>query len=931
MAETTTPTPTIAEQVSSTRQDIATARTNLQAMRSPEAGAQALRRVGRGAMKNRALRKAQTGKVDAAKKIGLKSLAAQEESFELSVAQGAPEFAKPEILSKTVGEAKDYITNRIAVLQDKISSYKERANRYSDKDDEYRERKYDYKADNYDAEMRAYQKALGKDDATLSKEYFSGYIKDYARYARDKEEARNDYKLAKWKGEKATEAKVAELEKAGYTKQVIYKYDKGNPTTTDYAMYNKGTGDWETVATFKTPGQVDVSKMNLQGYVPSGFSTVKVGGKDWTSKVSVGVYKGDKGYATPYQTTAQLNQVELAEVYKPTTMVSSVTEPTIASVSAASIARADIRKPSLYTRVDRFLGGYLPGGNTPEEVKKASNTYQGVAYSDSKTQAVEVGTGLVATEQGRDKSGNWKMNTRTANLEDHYFIKGIDGEWIDMGVYKEFKQTVSDTKPDITSVSSPGMSSYGVSSMTKNEAFTNLVTRKTNIRDLFGEPKLYVKSTTPFVAVENSYPSGQGTGIINIPTPDQQAKIDKASYDGSIKGIAVNAVGLIVAGAKKYKGAVVDPLSQAKIIPTINNGKLEFTQLAGTVTLKNAGDTYEFIGGKKDELIQKIKSTYDEKLKDVPVIKGVTTVAGGALGVVDKYVWEPAKQGMPVGSEGSPIRTAYKFYTGSDTTPAFGDGKKPATEERGFMTISKDQEKTAQKAGIPYWVVSTPKQNIEMGNVLSEIPSYDLTAGPMPTKDYSMLTDKSEFVGDAWRGFTSTFMNKPSGEMTPWEAAHGEQREGLGLSQGSFTALDAVLPPKYILKKTAGKLIDFEVGSFKTARDVRVAEELYQWEKANRNQDLSRLYISSSVVGDAPIKVVDTKVETVPAINLFGVFKGENPFRKEVSTSEVSYPSIDFEKLQANAGPTSPWDLTLLRLQKKKLIQFMTQLLILIL
>jgi len=344
MAETPTqtvetPTQTVAEQVSATRSNITSTRSNLQNLKGPTTSASQLRRGGRStSMKSRAIRKATKGSIDSIKKTGLKTLAAQEESFELSVAKGAPEYAKPEVLNKAAGEAKDYITKRIDYLKGKIASYKKKEDRADEKDDDYREKKYGYKADNYDEEMRAYQKALGKNDKTLVKEYFSGYTKDYARYRRDKEEASNDYKLAKWKGDKATEQKIADLEKSGYTKQIIYKYNKGNPTTTDLAMYNKGTGDWETVGTFKTPGKVDVSKMNLQGYSPAGFSTIKYGGQDWTSKISVGVYKGAKGYATPYQGVAELNQQDIAKVYAPKITTSSYSAPEISSVSALSSA-----------------------------------------------------------------------------------------------------------------------------------------------------------------------------------------------------------------------------------------------------------------------------------------------------------------------------------------------------------------------------------------------------------------------------------------------------------------------------------------------------------------------------------------------------------------------------------------------------------------
>jgi len=57
--------------------------------------------------------------------------------------------------------------------------------------------------------------------------------------------------------------------------------------------------------------------------------------------------------------------------------------------------------------------------------------YGGKPFSQSKTMAVEVGTGRIATEN--------KLNTQNANLEDHYFIKDNSGRWIDTGVFNRKK------------------------------------------------------------------------------------------------------------------------------------------------------------------------------------------------------------------------------------------------------------------------------------------------------------------------------------------------------------------------------------------------------------------------------------------------------------------------------------------------------------
>ena len=87
-----------------------------------------------------------------------------------------------------------------------------------------------------------------------------------------------------------------------------------------------------------------------------------------------------------------------------------------------------------YKKADTAAHGYLPGGVTPQEYKvqvaqsqKPLSSYGGTPYKESKTMAVEVGTGRIAREAG--------LNTGTANLEDHHFIKDASGKWVDVGVY----------------------------------------------------------------------------------------------------------------------------------------------------------------------------------------------------------------------------------------------------------------------------------------------------------------------------------------------------------------------------------------------------------------------------------------------------------------------------------------------------------------
>ena len=70
----------------------------------------------------------------------------------------------------------------------------------------------------------------------------------------------------------------------------------------------------------------------------------------------------------------------------------------------------------------------VSGGSVPPM------TYNGVGYTQGKTQAVEVGTGKIAKDNN--------LNTRNANLEDHYFIKTSSG-WKDVGIFDSSKKTES--------------------------------------------------------------------------------------------------------------------------------------------------------------------------------------------------------------------------------------------------------------------------------------------------------------------------------------------------------------------------------------------------------------------------------------------------------------------------------------------------------
>jgi hypothetical protein len=63
----------------------------------------------------------------------------------------------------------------------------------------------------------------------------------------------------------------------------------------------------------------------------------------------------------------------------------------------------------------------------PLKPQAPMSTYNNTHYSNAKTMAVEKNTGRIATQHG--------LNTRNADLEDHYFIQTPNNTWRDMGVY----------------------------------------------------------------------------------------------------------------------------------------------------------------------------------------------------------------------------------------------------------------------------------------------------------------------------------------------------------------------------------------------------------------------------------------------------------------------------------------------------------------
>ena len=149
--------------------------------------------------------------------------------------------------------------------------------------------------------------------------------------------------------------------------------------------------------------------------------------------------------------------------------------------------------------------------------------------------------------------------------------------------------------------------------------------------------------------------------------------------------------------------------------------------------------------------------------------------------------------------------------------------EEPFKEDYGIMTVFKEDELKVRDTSIPYFAVDkniSPFEAVELGTVLSTVPSYLLSSPTKPIKKFKFR--------DIWEGVSLGFINKPSGELTPSGVFYGSQRD-IDVSGGNVLNFPRI--------KTADKLANFLVGNVRTATEVRHAENLYQWKKSQRDSD----------------------------------------------------------------------------------------------
>jgi len=213
-----------------------------------------------------------------------------------------------------IAERKEYwnkkISDRVDWWNAEPSSYRNRENRDGERYRKinHKERLNDYEDDLDEdiAKWQGYKKGLSKGSQELNANKdvsfndIESYAWDVAGYEEDREEARNENREFKRK----QTAKIKDLEKKGYTPQVIERSFKGNPKGVDLSFYNKNTGDWKKVASFDVKGGVDVSKLNKVGYSQPTQRSLTFAGKDYKFQSRVGVYKNTSGdLFTPYEKT----------------------------------------------------------------------------------------------------------------------------------------------------------------------------------------------------------------------------------------------------------------------------------------------------------------------------------------------------------------------------------------------------------------------------------------------------------------------------------------------------------------------------------------------------------------------------------------------------------------------------------------------------
>lgn len=209
------------------------------------------------------------------------------------------------------------ISDKIASWNSKSSSYQNKTNK---KGERYRRLSHKERLDGYEdgldediAKWEGYKKGLSNgigqlnSNKDISFSDIESYALDVANFEESKEEARNKNQLFKRKQTR----KIKDLEKRGYTPEIIERSFKGNPLGVDLLYYNKLTRDYQKIASYDVKGNIDVSKLTRVGFSQPTQRSVEFAGKEFKFNSRIGIYKEVSGdLVTPYSKTG-LNESAL--------------------------------------------------------------------------------------------------------------------------------------------------------------------------------------------------------------------------------------------------------------------------------------------------------------------------------------------------------------------------------------------------------------------------------------------------------------------------------------------------------------------------------------------------------------------------------------------------------------------------------------------
>ena len=205
----------------------------------------------------------------------------------------------------------DYKAHYSKKIADREAWFRNKSSKYRhDQDNKDKQNKtldkYEDDLDEKLAKMQGYKKGLSKGQSELEANKdvdvssIESYAMDLGNYEEDKEEARNEKRAF----EKDQKLERRRLEEAGYKPQVIEKSFKGKPTAVQIGFYNPKTKDWVSGTEYKIKAPVDISGLEKLGYSAPQQRKIEFGGKTYTFKSRVGIYKAPSGeIVTPYQRT----------------------------------------------------------------------------------------------------------------------------------------------------------------------------------------------------------------------------------------------------------------------------------------------------------------------------------------------------------------------------------------------------------------------------------------------------------------------------------------------------------------------------------------------------------------------------------------------------------------------------------------------------